>query len=212
MVKAGSLSDVTVTGRYGAEPPLDLFCAALGMKLFGVSELGARLFNALFAVLALLAVYWAGAGLFRRRAALLSTLALGTMPLFFLQARQLTSDMPLVAGLALALGGLGRFTWPADGRRRWLDLGIAIGAGMLLGTLSGGALLGLALPALAVLGTVAVVWSLTPGGAAARRRRAWRRPGIGPDVQAGRSFGRSLLASRTGRWCWRWAPSGSWWS
>ena len=52
-----------------------------------------------------MAVYWAGRGLLRPRAALLATLALGTMPLFVLEARQLTSDAPLIAALALALGG-----------------------------------------------------------------------------------------------------------
>src|SRR3954447_2204892 len=95
MVSAGSLTDITA-GHKGVtlEPPLDLFLAALGMKLFTSNELGGRFFNALFAVAALLGTYWAGAGLFRKRAALLATLVLGTMPLFFLQARQLTSDMP----------------------------------------------------------------------------------------------------------------------
>src|SRR5688500_3666582 len=34
MVKAGRIGDVTVNGRYGAEPPLELISAALGMKLF----------------------------------------------------------------------------------------------------------------------------------------------------------------------------------
>ena len=126
------------------------------------------------------------------------TLALGTMPLFFLQARQLTSDMPLIAGLALALGGLGRYAWPADGRRRLQDLVVGA-AGMSIGTLSGGALLGVALPALAVAGTVAVAWGLTPAelrvaGAPARLTA----PGLGPDVPAGRSFGRGLLASPRG--------------
>ena len=52
-----------------------------------------------------MAVYWAGRSLLRPRAALLATLALGTMPLFVLEARQLTSDAPLIATLALALGG-----------------------------------------------------------------------------------------------------------
>jgi hypothetical protein len=203
MMRAGRLADPTAGRGYMAEPPLDLFLAALGMKLFGVQELGARLGNGVFAVGALLAVYWAGLGLFRRRAALLATLALGTMPLFFLQARQLTSDIPLVAGLALALGGLGRYTWPADGRRRLRDLAIGA-AGMLVGTLSGGALLGVALPALAVAGTVLVAWGLTPGealpGAApeAGSGLGLTAPGVGPDVPSGRSFGQGLLASPRG--------------
>jgi hypothetical protein len=196
MARAGRLTDPTAGRGYSAEPPLDLFLAALGMKLFGARELGARLGNALFAVGALLAVYWAALGLFRRRAALLASLALGTMPLFFLQARQLTSDMPLIAGLALALGGLGRYTWPADGRRRLVDLAIGA-AGMLLGALSGGALLGVALPALAVAGTVAVCWTLTPADAAPGASPL-TSPGIGPDVPGGRGFGRALLGSPRG--------------
>ena len=57
------------------------------MWMFGQHELGARLFGALLAIGAMLAVYWAGVGLFRRRAGLLGALALGTMPLFILQAR-----------------------------------------------------------------------------------------------------------------------------
>jgi hypothetical protein len=61
MARAG-LGDPTVGGRFGAQPPLDLLHAALGMKIFGASELGARLFGALFAVLAILAVYWGGVG------------------------------------------------------------------------------------------------------------------------------------------------------
>src|SRR5262245_10215381 len=91
MVRAHSLMDPTVGGQQGPEPPLDLCLNALGMQIFGARELGARVFNAVFAAVALLGVFWAGRGLFRTRAALLSTLALGSMPLFFLQARQLTS-------------------------------------------------------------------------------------------------------------------------
>jgi len=107
-IAESSLTDVTVGKRYAAEPPLDLFVSALGMRIFSVGEFGGRLGNGLFAILAILAVYWAGLGLFRRRAAILSALALGSLPLFVLESRQLVSDMPLVAGLALALGGLGR--------------------------------------------------------------------------------------------------------
>jgi 4-amino-4-deoxy-L-arabinose transferase-like glycosyltransferase len=60
---------------------------ALGVTIFGPSEFGARVFDALFGIGALMAVYWAGVGLFRRRAALLAVLALGTMPLFALSSR-----------------------------------------------------------------------------------------------------------------------------
>jgi hypothetical protein len=196
MLRAGNLTDVTVAGRYAKEPPLDLFLAAFGMRLFGVGELGARLFNALFGFGALLAVYWAGAGMFRRRSGLLGAVVLGTMPLFLLQSRQLTSDVPLIAGLALSLGGLGRFAWPADGRRRPLDLALAV-LGFSVGILSGGALLGFALPALALLGTLVVTWGLRPvpeiPGAP-----TLAQAGIGRDFPADRSLGRSLVAGPGG--------------
>ena len=196
----GSLADVTVNKRFPAEPPLDLIVSALGMKVFGVGELGGRAGNGLFAVLAILAVYWAGLGLFRRRAAVLSALALGSLPLFVLEARQIVSDMPLVAGLALALGGLGRYAWPADGVRRLLDL--AIGAvGLGLGLYAGGALLGVGLPCLAIAGSLLVGFGLRPRGAepqgTADAPAQLCAPGVGRDVPAGMSFGRGLLLQGT---------------
>ncbi len=198
IARSGHLLDPTVGGRYPARPPLDLSLAALGIRLFGASEWGARFFFALSAVASLMAVYWAGAGLLRRRAGLLATLALGTMPLFVLEARQLTSDAPLIAGLALALGGLGRYAWPADGRRRWLDLGAGL-AGLAIGALAGGALSGVVLPVLAMAlalligrGLVAEDATGVPDGTA-----ALAAPGIGPDVSAGATLGASTF--RPGR-------------
>src|ERR1700690_330641 len=84
---ADHIFDPNAGGRYPAQPPLDLSLTALGIKVFGASELGARLFFALAALGALMAVYWAGAGLPRRRAGLLATLVLGTTPIFVLEAR-----------------------------------------------------------------------------------------------------------------------------
>ena len=126
---SGHLFDATVGGRYPDGKGLAFFLAALGIKLFGAGEFGARIFNTLTALGCLMAVYWAAAGMFRRRAALLATLALGTMTIFTLEARQLTSDAPEMAGLALAIGGLAQYAWPASGKRRLLDLLIAC-AGM----------------------------------------------------------------------------------
>jgi hypothetical protein len=198
-----SLGDVTVNKRFAAEPPLDLVVSALGMKIFGVGELGGRLGNGLFAVLAILAVYWAGLGLFRRRAALLSALALGTLPLFVLEARQLVSDMPLVAALALALGGLGRFAWPPDGERRMVDLGIGA-LGLLLGLYAGGALLGIGLPCLSLAGSLLVGYGLrprpeAPADAGDPAAELCAR-GVGRDVPADATFGHGLLfQGRRGR-------------
>jgi hypothetical protein len=194
MVRAGELANPVVAG-HAAQPPLDLFLDALGMKVIKENETGARLFNGLFGIGALLAVYWAGAGLFRKRAGLLATLVLGTMPLFFLQARQLTSDMPLVAALALSLGGLGRLAWPPGGKRRPLDLLVAV-VGFAIGTLSGGWLLGVALPSLALLGAVVVGWGLVPAAAGSASPLCDR--GVGRDVPGDRTFGRGLLVSPGG--------------
>ena len=131
---------------------------AVGVVLFGATELGVRLFSALTSIAALMAVYWAGLGLLRRRAALLAVLVLGATPLFALSARQVTTDMPLVAALALTLGALGRWAWPADGRRRGRDLGLGL-LGLAVGYASGGAVVGVALPCLALV--LAVVVCLT---------------------------------------------------
>ena len=127
---------------------------------------------------ALMAVYWAGRNLLRPRAALLATLALGTMPLFVLEARQLMSDAPLIATLALSLGALGRFAWPPNGKRRALDLAIAL-VSLALGIYAGGALLGFVLPVLAIVAALIIGYGLRPnqlGAAVERRHRAAQRP------------------------------------
>jgi hypothetical protein len=196
MVRAGSLLDPTAGGKYAPTARLDLFLAALGIKLFGASELGARLPIALAAVGALMAVYWAGTGLFRARAALLGTLVLGTMAMFVLEARQLTTDVPLMAGLSLAMAGLGRWAWPAAGKRRFGDLA-AGGAGLAIGYMGGGALTGVVLPLASVLAAILVGWGLTPVETGVDDGTVDLAPaGIGPDVPAGKPFGASALSPR----------------
>jgi len=190
IASSSSIFDVTVDKRFTAEPPLDLILSAIGMRVFSVGEFGGRVGNGLCALLALLAVYWAGLGLLRRRAAILSALALGSLPLFVLESRQIVSDMPLIAALALALGGLGRYAWPADGVRRTRDLVIAC-SGLGMGWLSGGALLGVVLPCLALTGSLLVGFGLRPRQTSAGA--AFCAPGVGPDVPADASFGRGLF-------------------
>ncbi len=193
MAENGHLLDPTVGGRYPAGKPLGLFLAALGIKIFGAGEFGARLPGTLCALGTLMAVYWAAAGMFRRRAALLSTLALGSMTIFTLESRQLTSDAPAMLGLTLAMGGLGRYAWPASGRRRITDFLIG-GAGLLIGYLATGALTGVVLPGLALLAALIVGYGLVAsddkvddgtGDLAA--------PGTGPDIPAGSRFGDCTL-------------------
>jgi 4-amino-4-deoxy-L-arabinose transferase-like glycosyltransferase len=198
IARSDSLFDPTVGGRFAARPPLDLSLSALGIRLFGASEWGARFFFALAAIVALMAVYWAGAGLLRRRAGLLSALVLGTTPLFALQARQLTSDGPLIAGLALALGGLGRYAWPASGRRRLLDLGVAA-LGLIVAVLAGGALPGLVLPVLSLMAALLVGRGLVPAepSAVTDGTAPLAGAGIGPDLAADRTLGANTF--RPGR-------------
>jgi hypothetical protein len=193
MARAGALLDPTVGGKYPQSAPLGLFLAALGIKLFGPSELAARLPLGLMGVGTLMAVYWAGAGLFRKRAALLGTLALGTMTIFVLEARQLTSDVPLMAALALSMAGLGRYAWPASGKRRATDLVVGL-VGLGIGYLGGGALAGVVLPVVALVAALLVGWGLVPVEHGVEDGTAdLAAAGIGPDVPAGRSFGASTL-------------------
>lgn len=193
MARSDALFDVTLNKRFSAEPPLDLGLNALGMRIFGVSELGGRMSGALFGIFTMLAVYWAGAGLFRRRAAALAALALASMPLFVLESRQLTSDMPLMAGLALAVGGFGRLAWPGSGTRRIRDLIIAV-VGLVLGLLSGGALLGLVLPTLSITMAVVVGWGLRPRSVDDPAASKLSLPGEGEHVPADKTLGASLFA------------------
>ena len=190
MATSSSLVDVTVGKRFNAEPPADLVISALGMRMFGIGEVGGRLGNGLCAILAIFAVYWAAAGLLRRRAAVLSALALGSLPIFMLESRQLTSDMPLVAGLGLALGGLGRYAWPASGVRRMGDFAVGC-AGLVLGVLAGGWLLGVALPCLSLTGALLVGFGLQPRQEATGPSLC--AAGVGADVPSDVGFGKGLF-------------------
>jgi hypothetical protein len=193
IAESGHLFDPTVGGRYPAGKGLGFVFAALGIKLFGAGEFGARLLSTLCAVGALLGVYWAAAGMFRRRAALLATLALGTMTIFTLEARQLTSDAPAMAGLALAMGGLARYAWPPSGKRRLLDLLIGC-LGMGFGCLAAGALLGVVLPGLSLLAALIVGYGLVASDAKVDDGTGdLAAPGTGADIPAGTRFGEATL-------------------
>jgi hypothetical protein len=202
---SGNLFDATVGGRYPGARPLGTILSAVGINLFGASEFGARLFIALSALGALMAVYWAAAGLLRARAAVLSTLALGTMPLFVMEARQLTSDAPLIAALALALGGLGRLAWPPDGRRRKRDAAVGL-VGLAVGAGAGGLLLGVVLPLASVFASELIAFGLKPRDPTAPPPAdgtgPLSAPGVGPNVAADRPYGASRfkVAGPQDRW------------
>jgi hypothetical protein len=192
---SGHLFDPTAGGRYPGGHALSMLLSAIGIAIAGATEFGARLPIALTAIGALMAVYWAGRSLLRPRAALLATLALGTMPLFVFEARQLTSDAPLIATLALSLGALGRFTWPADGNRRLSDLAIA-GVSLALGIYAGGALMGFVLPVLSIAAALLIGYGLRPNPNVteiADGTGPLSAPGVGRDLPADRTLGTSTL-------------------
>ncbi len=134
------------------KPPALIWLIAAGFSKLGVTEMAGRMPIALVAVLVLLATYYAGGALGRRRGSFIGTLALATCPGFLLGARQLTSNVPLLLGAALSVGGLCRAAWPESGTsvgRRALDLLLGV-VGLGIGYVSGGALVGV-LPAVAAL-------------------------------------------------------------
>lgn len=166
--------------RYQGKSALLLAAISLGYRAFGNSELAARLPVALLSLCALCACFYAGSGLLRRRAALLGSFALLTMPIFFLGARQLNSAVaPILAG-SLAIGGLGRVAWPRRGDATVVHLVIGV-AGLLLGHSACGFALGVAVPALAL---ALALWAASPAAAT--------DPAAAPDAEAAPAGGLTM--------------------
>jgi hypothetical protein len=135
---------------------LPVMSVAVALRLLGLAPWSARLPMALWGIAGVLAL-WAW---LRRaapgRAGAYGALVLATMPLYFLQARTvlgdvvaMTSQLFAFAGLSVALleGGPTRGAWAAFGA-----------VGLLCGFFSRGALLGVAVPSVAV----ALAWLLEP--------------------------------------------------
>ncbi len=78
------------------KPALIYWIGALAIKLFGLSAMAVRLPEAILAVATVALIYWFGSIWFGRRAALLAALVYAACPLTVLDARQYTTDGPLV--------------------------------------------------------------------------------------------------------------------
>ncbi|MBK8481906.1 MAG: glycosyltransferase family 39 protein [Proteobacteria bacterium] len=147
-------------------PPLQTWAIALGMRVFGAHELGARLPLALCGLLGLLLAYRFASRLFGSDAGLAAGFVLLTTPAFVFASRQLAGEIVADVAALTALGGLAAYLWPRDGQRRVADL--ALGAlGLVAGFLARGALLGSAFP-LVVL-TIALIGQRQTLGAGERR-------------------------------------------
>jgi len=121
---------------------------ALGLKLFGLHAWAGRLPLVVAALAGLAATYLLVCRLSNRRAATLAVLVLGTMPLYFLQARTMLGDGMTLAALAVASSGLTLALFDSGSARLRLGF-LALGVlGLVAGLLSRGLLLSVAVPLL----------------------------------------------------------------
>jgi hypothetical protein len=169
-LRVGEAAAVQARELSRAAPGLRAWWPALGIAAGGVSERAARLPLALGGIALVMAAAWAGAALGGRRAGLLGGAVLAVTPLYVLQARQLTSDVPLMLGGALVLGGLARLRGATRDRDAWIGLAAAV-CGVALGAAAGGVLLGVLAPLGAGLAAHALAGA-PPGPGARWRRRA----------------------------------------
>ena len=115
------------------KPPLMYWLAALGYKLFGFGETGARFPSALGATVCIFLIYWCVRRLWDRTVGFLSAVVLASSVGFFAFARGASMDMPLTACMTLALTFfLAGFNDAGPRRRYWFyAFYAALGLGVL---------------------------------------------------------------------------------
>jgi 4-amino-4-deoxy-L-arabinose transferase-like glycosyltransferase len=122
---------------YGApwfeKPPLMYWLSALGYKLFGINEAGARWPSALAGAVCVFFVYWCGRKLWDRSAGFLAGLVAATSIGSFAFARAASMDMLLTACLTMALAFfLIAFNDSTPRRKLWFYMFYAaLGSGVL---------------------------------------------------------------------------------
>lgn len=146
---------------------------ALFFRLFGLSEGAGRFPMAAWAALGVGAVFFALRRFAGLRTAAYGALVLATTPLFFAHARSMLGDVVPMAGSALAFAGLAIAVLD-DGPSRPRGPALLVGiVGLLVGFFSRGALLGVAVPTLAV-GIVGVAAAgVTHADEGTARRTRW---------------------------------------
>jgi hypothetical protein len=179
---ADQARELATSGKYAAVyaqmPPLETWLIAASVKLLGPSEFGARLPLVLLGALTCLATCLCGLRLGRPRAGLFGALVLLSSPLFVFQSRQLTSDIGALAGPAVAMLGLIGLAWPQSqgrGAPRWALDSLCTVAGLLLGHLASGLLLGVLVPVATVACALlaARVGGITDDTEAPSRGKTW---------------------------------------
>jgi 4-amino-4-deoxy-L-arabinose transferase-like glycosyltransferase len=134
MLQSGDYITPRLNGETWFEKPaLYYWMAALGYKILGLNERGARFPAALAATLTVFLVYWCGKKLWNRRTGFLAALVLASSVGFFAFAHAASTDMPLTACLTAALVFfLVGVTESGPRRRRWFYLFYAaLGLGVL---------------------------------------------------------------------------------
>ncbi|WP_246020854.1 ArnT family glycosyltransferase [Paracoccus subflavus] len=113
---------------FWGKPPLHTWLSAGGMQLFGVNEAAARLPILLTALAVLFLIWHWVRETVGRNAALVVTVVLATMAMFFGASAFVMTDMPMVLGTTLVMVGFWQAVSDADSRWGYaFFLGLAIG-------------------------------------------------------------------------------------
>lgn len=146
-------------------PPAVIRAVALGFKVGRATEFWGRLPGALLALSALASLMAAARNLGDRRLAAYVGIAYATLPLVFMNARQMIGGSLAQSSATLALSGLALAAWGRD--NRWRTGGAVVGVlGLLLGLPSAGVMLGV----VPVLGAFGIALLIRAGGEPARNR------------------------------------------
>ena len=154
------------------ELPVDSI--AFGFRMFGLHEWSGRLPLAIWGIIGVVCLYWLLARLIDRRAGLYGAIILSTMPLYFMQARTMLGDIVTMAAISMGFAGLGIATFDRSGVSRGRVLACALGAaGLALGFMTRGLLIGVAIPALGV----GLSWAVLAGSSPRSRELFGRHRG-----------------------------------
>ena len=134
--------------KYFEKPPLQYWATAVSFKLFGESELTARLYTALCGLGCILLIAYTGKRLFDAETGMLAGLVMLSAPYYAAMTEIVSLDMALTFWMTLAMSSLmiSQHALTDTARRRWLWLAWA---GMGAAVLSKG-LIGIVFPAAAV--------------------------------------------------------------
>lgn len=124
-------TEYSVGGLYtGSHPPLFIWLTAIGIHLFGISNVTVRLISAIFGALTVIMVYGFCKRLFERRTALFAAVILGLNPLFTHFSRQGQLDITYTFFITFSL--LSYLYYRQHQKNRWrLIAGITFGLALM---------------------------------------------------------------------------------